>query len=313
MKNKIFSLATLLSLTTVACSSDKVVQLPGSDEPGRFWALRSSFTSVVMAVNGTQMIDVVALDSRGNEMTDLTGIKFRSLDTNTVSVDDNGMMTARQVRTSGISVVASLQVDGVTRADTMTVYVTATETPIKSIGFATWFGTPVVGEMDLRSTLSFNVAVKDTFNNDVYGLNPSVVAEDPGIVMAGFGFAYGSRLGRTRIIASLNAYGRDFVDTLTVTVLLPTIVNLSLYSAPSDNISLATGGRVIWQNYMFPQKTVNITFDDPSNIVGGNVDAILPNGSAERQFPVPGTYAYKDTLNKTRGYVIVRDQAVYKD
>jgi hypothetical protein len=201
-----------------------------------------------------------------------------------------------------VPVVASLQSDGVTHVDTIMVAVTSTATPIETFSIqpsdsavaaiqSFLFITPTIIDVDGNYlSLPVNIEWSDsTLVSDVFGLT---IANVPGTVQA---------------IATMTAYGVTYRDTVTYRITYLTHAQVYVDSATStvrpSGPKIAANGNVTWVNATVAP--VSITFDDPTNVQGGNIAAIPSRGSATRKFLAPGTYTYHGTTPALSGRVLV--------
>jgi plastocyanin len=124
-------------------------------------------------------------------------------------------------------------------------------------------------------------------------------------------------LGKVLLVASTTSYGVTKADTVEMTVQYALHASVTASNDwetnavvfMQDAIVIGVGGQVTWYNYT--PANVAITFDDTTNVTGGNVAAIGSYGSDSRVFPVAGTYSYKDTASGATGRVIVREQPTF--
>jgi hypothetical protein len=135
---------------------------------------------------------------------------------------------------------------------------------------------------------------------------------NPLVLSGGSTYAFASDLGKSKLIASIIAYGRHVSDSVEITVVLSDSVVSELWAAPMGQQVVATGGSITWINSSWQNQTFNITFDQNNPaIVGGNIERLSPGDTAVRKFMAPGKYPYRDTINNTSGIVLVRDQPTY--
>lgn len=157
---------------------------------------------------------------------------------------------------------------------------------------------------------------------------------DPAVVQFNKSAPVPLRPGQARIVASTTAYGMTAADTVAFTVTPPVVQGV--VSAPDgggaftpSEVTLRPGGYVFWLN--MTSAPVDVTFDDPSAVGevaplcdrlgvqfcgGGNIPAFWDGehgtfGDGEsvraRQFPLPGTYTYRNTLTGATGKIVVTD------
>ncbi len=307
------TIAACVSVAT-ACSGGDIVQLPSAPNPDRLWAVQLDASALALAVNGTYQLSATPLNSNGTPLTDLPPVRFRSLNAERVGVNETGLVTALlSTASASVQVVAELTIAGATYSDTIDVYVTDAAHDARSITFRkSWSTSPIPTRLDYMASVNFDVQLRDGAGNLIDGVIPSVISTNPSVLSGGLSYAFAWGLGKAKLLASIVAYGRLVSDSVEITVVLPDSLVNTLWAAPMGQQIVATGGTITWTNSSWENKTFNITFDQNSPaIIGGNIEQLLPYTSATRKFMAPGKYPYRDTINKTTGVVLVRDQPTY--
>lgn len=300
-----------------ACTSDDSVSIMHPDASKLFWALEANAKAVTVAIGGTQQLSAAALYASGDTMPDVPRPTFMSLETSKVTVDSNGMVTGVSV-TSGVDVIASLTIDGLTHADTIVVAVTPTASTISTFAMVGLGGVPVDSNMTINGFTLLDYKATDASGDDVFGLAVSVRALDPLTLTAGSSYLQGNVIGKTKVIMSSLSYGQFLADTVEFRVLYASAINVYTsgeteagpMSFSPNAVVIGTGGTVTWYNYFYGQLPASIIFDpaDVDKIPDGNIDGMNWFDVASRTFPVAGTYKYTNTLNGGTGTVIVREQ-----
>lgn len=310
----VFAMVLVCSLS--ACTSDDSVSVLQADSSKLFWALQANAKAVTVGLGGTQQLHTATLYASGDTMPDAPRPTFQSLEPSKVTVDSNGVITGVAL-TSGVDVISSLTINGLTHADTTVVAVTTTTASLGSLKLTGSGGFPVDTILQINGYGFIDYAATDSLGNPLSGLAVSVRALDPNIIDAETTFLQGLVLGKTKIILSTLSYGRMLADTVEFRVLYANTATVytsgesitgPMFFSPST-VVVATGGTVTWSNYFYGQLPASVIFDNGGeHITGGNIPSMGYFESASRTFPVAGTYTYTNTLNGGTGTVIVRDQ-----
>jgi plastocyanin len=292
-----------LLVGTTYCSSDTAVAAH-VDPATTYWSLTASDKAVVLAVGETLQLSATPHYYSGAAIPDLPAPTFTSQDPGKVMVDANGVLHAVDV-TGGVQVVASLQAQGMTHTDTINVAVTQTATPI-----ATFSIHPVPPDSAVVATgsyLFFNPIIRDADGNDLFGIPVSIQSTDSSRITPFFGTWSVLGLGSVSMIATTNAYGVRWKDSVEYRVTYPTFGTVTIDSAISAfkpaGVKIVAQGTVMWTNASLTPASV--TFDDPTHVDGGNIVTIAPGESASRTFPTAGTFTYHGSTAALSGKVLV--------
>lgn len=244
----------------------------------------------------TLQLEATPRDALGSAMAGLPAPTFRSLDTSTVMVTEDGLLTALQPG-SGIIVIAQLKYGAVLRNDTAIVDVTTLTAPPTlaslsldpiapdSANWSIWLGgrgfsilsglsqlapppfVPITQPKVIPNLLS-------TVGTPIVGVPVDLESLDPTIVEISRereGDVLTHRPGRARIVARTTVYGVTKVDTVTFTVTLPIVRDVHIELGPggkptfTPEVRIAPYGLVMWFNFLSdPSDTVDVTFDDPA-------------------------------------------------
>ncbi len=306
------AIPALLLFGMAACSAGDVVSLPPKEATDLFWAVRNNAKPLTVAVGESYQLTAKSFNASGAVITDLPKPVFRSVDSTRVHVDSNGLVTGR-IATDGIDVIASLTINGVTRADTTPVAVTAQRHAIKSFKLQTAGGDAIPSVVAIGSYIWISVDITDSSDAPVFGTAVTVFPLDSRIAIGSVSLISGKALGKTKVVAQATSYGRVFADTVEVGVIYAT--SATVYFGPgalySDAVVLGVGGSITWNNNSYLQTPANIKFEEPDKVTGGDVPLINYMETATRTFPTVGIYKYTNTLSGAKGTIYVREQPTY--
>lgn len=291
----------VLMASTAYCGHDNSVAAR-TDPATFFWSLTASDRAVALAVGETLQVSATPRYSSGAAIPDLPAPTFTSQDPGTVSVDANGVIHALNV-TGGVQVVASLQSQGITHHDTITVVVTSTATPVATFSIHP----PDSAVVATGNVLFFNPIIRDADGNDLFGIPVSIQTTDSSRIGQSFGLWFTQGVGPVSVIATTNAYGVRLKDSVAYRITYPVFGSVTIDSATSaftpPGVKIAAYGTVTWTNAS--STSASVTFDDPTHVDGGNIATIAPGESASRTFPTAGTYTYHGSTAALGGKVLV--------
>lgn len=293
----------ILAGTLAYCGGDNSVAAR-PDSSTLFWSLSVSDQAVALAVGETLQITATPRYSSGAAIPDLPTPTFTSQDSGKVTVDANGVLHA-VATTSGVQIIASLQAQGITHADTIIVAVTATATPVAT--FSIHPIPPDSAVVAFNSPVFINATIQDANGNDIPGIPFAIQLTDSSRIGPLYGMLYAQGLGPVGVIATTNAYGVRLKDSVEYRVGYMLSGNVSIDSATSaflpSGVKIAATGSVTWYNGSLVPASV--TFDDPAHVDGGNITTIAPGDFAMRTFPTAGTYTYHGSSPTLTGRVLV--------
>ncbi|MBX6330580.1 MAG: hypothetical protein IRY91_01900 [Gemmatimonadaceae bacterium] len=299
--------AAALAAVVLGCNEAPV---EASTDPNTvYWALTADVKAVTVAMGGTQQVVATPRTIAGDALTGLPAPHFVSKDTTKVKVDENGVITG-VIPSQNVLVIASLHAQGMTHADTISVNVTPTADTVASFSVDVPPGDSTVMGAGMVKFLMVNAV--DAHHIPLFNLAVWVHPLDPGMfnLVAGsfMPLVMGTGVGTGRVEFRATAYGATFADTVELTVTYPWASTVKLlegktaFDAPV--VYVAKLGTVTWQNQS--AAPIDITFDDTTNVAGGNIPEIAPGGSATRQFLAAGTYLYRSVAIGAAGKVIVQ-------
>ncbi len=302
---------TTVALVAIGCSGD-VVTGPTRDVQDIFWDLRFDHTTVTMAVGETLQLTATPLNVAGKPMTTLARPTYHSTDTLMVQVDSLGRLTAIG---SGYMayIVATLSSpeDEVTNVDTVFVNVNDVAVTVRSFTIQQ----PDSANVAVGCWTNINTDILDTDNHSVIGVLVHLRSSDPlRAAVDPYGSMEPKNVGPVTIYAEATIYGKKYIDSVKYNLTYPidaTVVfsNTDMYATNSPSyfqmpiINIVKGGSVFWYNTS--TNLMDVTFDDTTNVEGGNIADIPNDDGAARVFPVPGTYNYRSTRFGSTGRVIV--------
>ena len=302
------------ALTLVAgCSGGDSIQGPGKDVDDIFWELRLDHTAVTMAVGETLQLTATPLTADGRAIANLPRPHYESVDDSVVTIDSLGRLTAKRPGYM-IFVIARLTSveDGVTNVDTVFVNINDVGTPVRSFTIQQPDSLNVA--VDWWTDIMVNIT--DNANNSVPGVLLNFRSSHPlrAKVDPVWGSMQPKNVGPVTIYAEATIYGTKYSDSIKYNVTYPlwttvTISNTDATVATSPSffampiVQIQKGGSVDWDNRS--THAVDVTFDDPSKIDGGNIEEVPAGSGVGRTFNTPGTYHYRSTRYGSTGRVIV--------
>jgi hypothetical protein len=314
-----------------ACRADSVATAPPASA-NLYFALQLDQHAINMSLSppsNTIQLSATALNQDGQPLADTGTVRFSASDS-TVTVSPAGLVTAQYTNQSGVTlVIASLQKNNVTLADTAFIHVTASP---PAAALATFSIQPLPGDSAIVGYPgSYTVTVHatdangqamlfDPQDNFVYfsSSNPALVAVDRSAGQTSSGDT-----AHVTLVATTWAYGiakRDSVHFLegwpiSAFVLLDSVVDLGAHFLP-PSVVLGVGGVVQFvrgiakRGDQFGSVGNDVVFDNPaavdsaSNFCGnftgrGNISPIDTVNACKwpaRSFPVAGTYNFQSVL-----------------
>lgn len=310
---RVLPLVLLQAMT--GCNPEELVSLRHPDPTLIFWSLTTDIQATTLAVGGQQQLVATPRYASGDPIANTPVATFRSTDPTRVSVNETGMLTG-VAATTGLNVIASMTVDGVTNADTTRVIVTATSRELASIELVTnpvTVGTVIGMGFDQNITFIARDAAGATIPGlavAFHSLDPTVAAFFPTRIVP-------RQRGTARFVATTTSYGVTAADTVTFTIVYPTRAAIRMVNSATAPLSFSpnsaivgVGAVVTWTNAtgLNTAESGDVTFDNGvENIQGGHIPALARLGVASRTFLAAGTYSYKNSLNGATGTIIVRE------
>ena len=294
----------------VGCGSDPVAPAPTPDPSQLFWSVildHRAVTLSTVAPYDTIQLTATPRTASGTAFSGSPSVVFTSTNPLDVQVSPTGLVRGLAPG-DGTTVIATVTVGNVTHADTAIVNVTATPTPPVLGRFSIH---PIPPDSAKRGATLFPypwpVDAADTSGNPIPDLATACMSSDPSILRVdpGCGLIVAQSPGHAVMIASATAYGVTKADTLDFTVgeWLLAAVEITQGAGSLRPVRIATSGIVFWINQT--NQPIDITFDDSTNVAGGNIAALAPGGLDIRAFPAPGTFTYRCTAAQASGAIIV--------
>lgn len=297
----------------MACSGDDSIVAPKQDVEDIFWELKLDQSVAMMSVGQTLQMKATPLNVRGVPLTDLPRPTYRSSDTSALVVDSTGLLTAKGTGFF-VMVIAELTSPGdyVTNVDTAFVNVTTTPAAMgtfsiqpadSNIVAAGWWKDMTVQVSDIDGGYVPDLLVH-------YYTNDNKIAA----IDRFYGSLEPRKPGAVTVYVESNIYGVEWRDSVVINVTYPIEASIAflntdpiLPTSPPYNampvIHLMKGGTVYWDNSS--THVIDITFDNPADVEGGNIDSIPPREGGMSVFPVPGTYHYRSVKWGFTGRIIV--------
>lgn len=308
------AITALLLYSLVGCGADSMSTSLQHNPTTMFWGVSNDVRATTVAVNGTQKVTSRAYDYAGNWIDDAPPVLYVSRDSTKVRVSQDGTITGVRV-SSGTLVLASIQIDNMTHADTTVVNVTAAPAVLDTFSIHPPVTTSTL--IHVGRTLTLPVTAKDNHGVALAGLAVVFTSLDTNVATVNFtsGLVSAKKLGTTQIVGTTTSYGTTKSDTVTVTTGYPLSGTVTFgsvaypYAFVPGTIEIAAGGSVAFQNSSKQQlgvaDSVDITFTSGvENIPGGNIPVFISGGQS-RTFPVAGTYTFINSYGGQTGKVIV--------
>lgn len=233
---------------------------------------------------------------RGEPMTGMPAPTFRSSDTMSVWVTQEGLVQARRA-TAGVQIIAELATgDNIRHADTTIVKVTEIASPPELASLEITFASPedalwpmTTGEFGVLGGVYFTLAglpvpgsrvistsARDGMGNPINGLEIDFVSLSPTVFVNRRNGAVENVIGppgeEATIVARTTAYGITRADTATITVAGP-MVNTFLISEAegqrgwmNSEVVVRPGGVVTWYYVSLDGTPFDVIFEDTTNI-----------------------------------------------
>lgn len=295
---------TILTCAITACSGDSPVALKAT--PGEMlWTLQADVPAVTLAVGGTQQLSATIRRIDGSVAPDAPAVKYVSANPLKVQVTASGLVTGLATTSAPVAIAQSVSRDGVTLVDTAIVSVTATAHPLKTFSVQT-----TSTRIPQNGTLAIPLTATDSSDAPVTGLAVKYTSLNPSILNPSSGLIYAYTIGSTKFTAFTASYGVTRVDTVSLTVIYPTLVTLICYNKVTTGRDFSTttavvgvGGTINFLNVT--GSPLSITFSDPSVVAGGNIVGV-GSGATPRTFNTAGTYTFTNQSTGATGTISVR-------
>ena len=347
-------LALILAAALLGCSTDAALA-PAPPPNSLYWNLRTDYHAVQLSMTApgdSLQVSAASLNPSGGTWTppdpaSAPPVLWVSSDSTKVWVSSTGLLKAKGVTgTSNVRIVASRQVDNVTRADTVFVRVINETSPKVLTSFAT---RPLdSAKVAVTGTRIVTIRALDQANGVLNGAMCYFTTADTTIAKfvsawttgtaATTATVQGRKIGSTLVTATIWVYGVAMTDTFTLKVggilnAYPTVtrratVPVSMYLA-NDSVEIGPGGDVGFTNNTGANgeagQSIDVTFADPSfalvavspnaasgagNIVGipsdTTISGIVENRRRHRRYLTPGVYTYTIQPYNLTGKIVVR-------
>lgn len=323
----------------------------------------------------TLQLRATAVDAQGIPLDGLSGmVTFRSTTPQVAYVTADGLLHAVKAG-AGVQVIAEYAVGNLRHSDVVLVNVTADNpAPQMLASFSIHPVPPAEAKMNvfhLNDLNAFALAppaifaylpqivsaglftrltarATDAAGHAIPKFAASFTSTDPTVatINRSTGAITAVRPGQVTILATTTVYGITKSDTLSYTILPPalgavvikrraTSLGMTAVTFGPSEITIAPGAMMIWLNSS--GEPVDVTFDDPTNVVAGTVgcgagdpgeagdapafgvpldpDPEAPPSAANcrtRSFPVAGVYPYHSTATGATGRVVVTESISIK-
>ena len=302
------------------CHSNDATAPQTIDPAHAFWTLQLNQHAVNMSVAppyNTFQLTVIPRTATGTVLSVTSPVRYQTPDTS-ITVSTTGLMTAHFV-TSKTSVIASLELQGYTLADTVLVQVT--QAPLSS-PLATFSIHPIAGDSAKRSldtqgyVFPIYATTADGQSLSISNGSPLLVAfraSDLGVASVdSFGTLVPQRVGHMTVVATTWAYGVAKTDSvlfvvgyglsakvsLVLTIVMGGLALLLLHNTASKLI-LGVGAVVSFCS-SDTAHPVNVVFDHPAAVDSGSCvgsgDTLPATGSGNITPFVPDMPVGDDTV-----------------
>jgi hypothetical protein len=266
-----------------------------------FKSLAVSPQATTLAVGGTQQLTVTPLNLTGAPLPGGSAAVFASSDSTHISISPTGVITALQPTVGGpMFFTVTLQLNGVTHADTG--YVSVTPTPQAAASLT--IEPPALVPANLVVTVP--AVVLDSNGNVLSGIYPYFwVSQNSGAsIAASQGTLSSATIGTAWVHASVTAYGVPLQDSVQITFTYPAsgyvefTNNGAAITATNgvpvvDSLWISAGGGVLFVD-ISTDTTMSVIFDDSTAVVGANIHGLGLNSGVgpivRLLFPAAGTY-----------------------
>lgn len=315
MKRTALLMFAALSLALAACDDSGGLAGLEQDPQDLFWKLQLDHHAINLSLDQskpeyyTHKLVATPLRLDGTPLPSEDLPTFVSSDTNRVKVSADGVLTARAVTAADapVRVIATLTTGRgpVTNVDTAYVTVTNQVEEVESFSIQ-----PLRSNLGIGYDTIMAARILDSNGDPISGLRvayssslPKVASYSPdGLVMP-------MTQGKAMLRASMLAYGKEFRDSVELTVGEPEVYHVHvnyyvneegknvMYADPAE-LTIKAGQGVSWGSAT--GVLLGIVFDDPTNVGPSPVDgasgnlglSVGVNGRWIRMFNVPGTYEY---------------------
>lgn len=229
-------------------------------------------------VGGTHTVTVRAVNGRFAPLSTFGAPTFASTDTTRVRVSQAGVVTG--VATGNASVIATVRTEGVTKADTIAVRVSAAGAT--ALGSLTLSAAAITLGGNCQRPLApvIRDAAGATITPSSSGITaPFYVSRDPAVAtVSSAGTVTGARPGTTYIVGTLTSGGVTKTDSVRVTVggIPSATVSLSEAGATPNAVTIPAGCLVSFRNAGTKATDVTFVSSTPTN-AGGTAPALPSN------------------------------------
>jgi hypothetical protein len=241
--------AVLLLALLPGCGSEGTVEPTGGGNQV-YWSLALNHRAITLGLaNELDTLRLVATPhaSDGTTIDGLAAPAFTTSNSDVVTIDADGLLTARAA-TTGVMIVASLTAQGVTHTDTAMVMVTGDPGATR---LGTFSIQPVAPD-------SAKFALGGTFTEPFRNLIPTLLDSD-GTPLEGIPVRYDSRDNTTAlvdswsatitgirpgyftIVATATVYGQQFTDSLRYRIGLPAVAKPKMYGKMYSYVTYEVG------------------------------------------------------------------------
>jgi hypothetical protein len=315
--------ATCLALAASGCGTDApVVPKIITDPVALYTSLTLNHNAVLMSTAApydTLTLVATAYDANGNVMTPEPGVvvTYASSLPASVQVDSvTGLVRALKAA-SQVQITATLRIGNVVHTNRAYVTVTTSASPPVLTTFSIQPLPPDSTKVGVSSgpskTLAFHAL--DADDNPISGAMASFISRDSTVATIDprYGSIRGLKQGTVTFVGTATVYGVTRTDSVTFTVGRQITGTVAIgavapfaFSPTIDTI--AVGGTVTWRNVT--STPVDVVFDDPTNVVGGNIPSVVAPfagypGTASRKFSAAGSYPYHSVNTGQGGRVEV--------
>lgn len=218
-------------------------------------------------------------------------------DTSRAEIDQDGRIRAKGIVTN-MYVIAKMRDEkqNLTFADTLRLTITQDSYPISTFTIAPLDSSTLTAGMFQSKTYSARYTASNNLPVPAQAVEYWTTTPQVATLNASNGSVVPKQNGTFKLYARINSYGIVKVDSTTIRVeyldaktVTITASGAFLSFSQGTAFIIRKGATVTWNNTLM--EAIPVTFEDPSNIPGGNIEA-FSNTTATRTFPTPGVYYY---------------------
>ncbi len=292
-----------------ACGGDSIGGI--KDLSTALASVKFDYHAVTLAIGQEAQFVALPRTGLGVPIPDGGSPTYTVADTSRAEIDQQGRIRAKGI-VAGMYVIATMRDEqqNLTIADTLRLTVTPDSFPISTFTIAPLDSARLTAGLYLSKTYSARFTAANSLPVPTQAVEYWTTTPDVATLNLSTGNVAPKKNGTFKLYARINSYGIvkvdsamirvDYIDAKTVTI---TANGAFLTFSGGTAFIIRKGATVTWSNTL--SEAIPITFQDPSNILGGNIEA-FSNGTASRTFSAPGVYYYYNPRPSTSANAMVR-------